>query len=67
MAKLTLIYAKKGLYFQIGLSAKASLFKKKNFTFNKSAFLNIWRFFTNECTYILKTSNFGPQGPQNTE
>ena len=41
------------------------IFKKKNFTFIKSAFLNNLRFFTNECTHLLKTSNFGPQGPQN--
>ena len=41
------------------------IFKKKNFTIIKSAFVNNLRFFTNECTHIFKTSNFGPQGPQN--
>ena len=41
------------------------VFKKKNFTFIKSAFGNNLRFFTNECTQILTTRNFGPQGPQN--
>ena len=34
-------------------------------TFIKSAFLNNLRSFTNKCTHLLKTSNFGPQGPQN--
>ena len=41
------------------------IFKKKNFTIIKSAFKNNLRFCTNECKYLLKTSNFGPQGPQN--
>ena len=41
------------------------LFKKKNFTFIKSAFVNNLRFFTNNYTHLLKRSNFGPQGPQN--
>ena len=41
------------------------IFKKKNFTFIKSAFLNNLRFFTNKCTHIFETSNFGPEGPQN--
>ena len=41
------------------------IFKKKNFTIIKSAFVNNLRFFTNKCTHLLKTSNFGPQGPQN--
>ena len=41
------------------------IFKKKNLTFLKSAFLNNLRFFTNKCTHLLKTSNLGPQGPQN--
>ena len=41
------------------------IFKKKNFTFIKSAFLNNLRFFTNKVTHFLKTSNFGLQGPQN--
>ena len=31
----------------------------------KSAKENNLRFFTNKCTHLLKTSNFGPQGPQN--
>ena len=42
-----------------------SLFKKKNFTFIKSHFVNNFGFFTNKCTHLLITSNFGPQGPQN--
>ena len=41
------------------------IFKKKNFTFSKSAFVNNLRFFPNKCTHLLKTGNFGPQGPQN--
>ena len=41
------------------------IFKKKNFTIIKSAFVNNLRFFTNKCTHLLKTSNFGLQGPQN--
>ena len=49
-------------------SVRESVFKilkKKNFTIIKSAFLNNLRFFTSKCTHLLKTSNFGPQGPQN--
>ena len=42
-----------------------NIFKKKNFTIIKSAFLNHLRFFTNKCTHLLKTSNSGPQGSQN--
>ena len=41
------------------------IFKKINFTLNKSAFLHNLRFFPNKCTHLLKTGNFGPQGPQN--
>ena len=41
------------------------IFKKKNFTFITSAFVNNLRFFTNKCTFFLKTGNFEPQGPQN--
>ena len=41
------------------------IFKKKKIIFIKSAFLNNLRFFTNECIHRLKTSNFGPQAPQN--
>ena len=31
----------------------------------KSAFVNNFRFYTNKCTHLLKTSNFGPKGTQN--
>ena len=41
------------------------IFKKKNFTIIKSAFVNNLRFFTNKFTHLLKTGNFEPQGPQN--
>ena len=41
------------------------IFKKKNFTFIKSAFLNNLRFFTKKCTHLLKTINCETQGPQN--
>ena len=41
------------------------IFKKKKITFIKSAFVNNLRFFINKCTHLLKTSNFGPQSPQN--
>ena len=41
------------------------IFRKKNITIIKSAFLNNLRFFTNKCTHLLRTSNFGLQGPQN--
>ena len=34
------------------------IFKKKNFTIIKSAYVNNLRFFTNKCTHFLKTSNF---------
>ena len=36
------------------LYAVFKIFKKKNFAFSKSAFKNNLRFFTNECTHILK-------------
>ena len=41
------------------------IFKKKNFTIIKSTFVKNLRFFPNKCTHLLKTSNFGLQGPQN--
>ena len=41
------------------------IFKKKNFTIIKSAFVNNLIFFPNKCTHFLKTSKFLPQGPQN--
>ena len=41
------------------------IFKKKNFTFIKSAFANNFRFLPNKCAHLLKTSNFEPQVPQN--
>ena len=35
------------------------IFKRKNFTFIKSAFVKSLKFFTNKCTHLLKTSIFG--------
>ena len=34
------------------------IFKKKNFTFINSAFVNNLRFFINKCIHLLKTRNF---------
>ena len=41
------------------------IFKKKNFTLIKSAFVNNWRFFTNKCTHLLKIPHTGDKASLN--
>ena len=63
-----MIGCEKGHFFTLSRTLSCvvfKIFKKKNLTLIKSAFVNSWIFFTNECTHILKTSNFEPHGPQN--